>query len=135
MIWASKELFFLSNKINQTKYSPQKYIYFLDLRYFHWLGPLDWVSHRVAMSMYVFMYPLKGYFFRPLIGPHITWSVQGLSLAPTSSPLPDNYTKWDSLTEIANSKQNRPQADSVKIQYTEDHKISWSVHLVSPNQI
>ena len=49
-------------------------------------GPLGRFSHRVAMSVCVFVClcaPLGAFFVRPLIGPEVTWSVPGLSLVLT----------------------------------------------------
>ena len=58
-----------------------------DKSIFHWLGPLGQVRHRVAMSMFLFICPLPAYFFwRTLIEPKITWSVQGLTLVNQTRP-------------------------------------------------
>ena len=60
---------------------------------FHQLGPLGRVGQRVDMSVCVFLCPLPmQFFFRPLIGPQVTWSDPCLSLALRShDQIPASY--------------------------------------------
>ena len=73
----------------------QSFLYSLD---FHWLGPLGRVSHRVAMSVCMYVSPsLLNFFKGPFIGPKVTWPDPRLVVGSASTPWKPPPTKQKRL--------------------------------------
>ena len=62
-------------------------LFLIKTQYFHQIGPLGRSGLVVTMSVCIYIYICMQFFWRPFIGPQITWLVWGLLLVnPPSLP-------------------------------------------------